>query len=133
MNANMKEEFYDEVAKALWNYLLDRFKIEKKELSFDNVEDTLKSNNIDSQTIERLITLLNSCEFVRFDVRAGVRLEPRADRRLGLRAGHHGALAHVQEQPDGLEAQPLHQGQLDLPCVRGSLRVVPWSLKQQAK
>ena len=48
MNANMKEEFYDEVAKALWNYLLDRFKIEKKELSFDNVEDTLKSNNIDS-------------------------------------------------------------------------------------
>lgn len=66
MNANMKEEFYDEVAKALWNYLLDRFKIEKKELSFDNVEDTLKSNNIDSQTIERLITLLNSCEFVRF-------------------------------------------------------------------
>lgn len=61
-----KDEFYDEVAKAVWNYLLDRFKIEKAELTFENVEERLREKGIREPIIENLVQLLNRCEFVRF-------------------------------------------------------------------
>lgn len=63
---NQEDEFYNEIAKAIWNYLLDRFKIQKTELSFENVQERLISNNISQKTISNLINLLDSCEFIRF-------------------------------------------------------------------
>ncbi len=56
-----KDEFYTEVAQATWNYLSDRFKIEKMELSFDNVKDILNQKQLKEETINSLILLLNNC------------------------------------------------------------------------
>ncbi len=61
-----KDEFYNEVAQATWNYLSDRFKIVKMDLSFDNVKEILRERKINDNTINNLISLLNNCEYVRF-------------------------------------------------------------------
>lgn len=61
-----KDEFYTEIAQATWNYLSDRFKIEKMELSFDNVKEILNQKQLKEETINNLISLLNNCEYVRF-------------------------------------------------------------------
>src|SRR5574344_294222 len=61
-----KDDFYNEVAQATWNYLSDRFKIEKMSLSFDNVREVLLKNNLSEQTVDALIELLNTCEYIRF-------------------------------------------------------------------
>ncbi len=61
-----KDEFYNEIAQATWNYLSDRFNIVKMDLSFDNVKEILTKRNIKEDTINNLISLLNNCEYVRF-------------------------------------------------------------------
>ncbi|MDD4528646.1 MAG: BatD family protein [Bacteroidales bacterium] len=61
-----KENFYTEVSQATWNYLSDRFKIVKMDLSFENIKDILDGRNINEQTIQNLISLLHNCEYVRF-------------------------------------------------------------------
>lgn len=61
-----KDKFYTEVAQATWNYLSDRFKIVKMDLSFENIKEVLAKRNIAEETIENLISLLNNCEYVRF-------------------------------------------------------------------
>ena len=66
LQKKQKDEFYTEIAQATWNYLSDRFKIEKMELSFDNVKDILNQKQLKEETINNLISLLNNCEYVRF-------------------------------------------------------------------
>ena len=66
LQKQQKEEFYTEVAQATWNYLSDRFKIVKMDLSFDNVKTILQTRNLKEETINNLISLLNNCEYVRF-------------------------------------------------------------------
>ena len=61
-----KDNFYTEVAQATWNYLSDRFKIVRMDLSFENIKEVLAKRNIKEETIENLISLLNDCEYVRF-------------------------------------------------------------------
>ncbi|MDD4001721.1 MAG: BatD family protein, partial [Bacteroidales bacterium] len=61
-----KENFYTEVSQATWNYLSDRFKIVKMDLSIENIKDILDGRNINEQTIQNLISLLHNCEYVRF-------------------------------------------------------------------
>ena len=66
LQKKQKDEFYTEISQATWNYLSDRFKIEKMELSFDNVKDILNQKQLKEETINNLISLLNNCEYVRF-------------------------------------------------------------------
>lgn len=63
---NQSDEFYTEVAQAIWDYLSDRFKFKKIELSIENIEDKFSKINIETSTIKELISLLNDCEYVRF-------------------------------------------------------------------
>lgn len=66
LDNQQKDDFYTEIAQATWNYLSDRFKIVKMDLSFDNVKEILSKRKINENTIENLISLLNNCEYVRF-------------------------------------------------------------------
>lgn len=63
---HQKDEFYNEIAQATWNYLSDRFMIVKMDLSFDNVKEIMTRRNIKEDTINNLISLLNNFEYVRF-------------------------------------------------------------------
>ncbi|MEA3477471.1 MAG: BatD family protein [Bacteroidota bacterium] len=69
-NQFMKESndvaFYNEVSRALWGYLGDKFNILFAELSMETVHDRLKDKSIKEETINEFIQTLDHCEFARF-------------------------------------------------------------------
>ncbi len=66
MKGNRENEFYEEVSKALWGYISDKFNISRSVLSMDNVKDKLLRKSVDEQIINQFIETLNSTEFARF-------------------------------------------------------------------
>lgn len=57
-----KKEFYDEVSRATWGYLADKFSIEMSALCKENVGEKLTSKKVKPETLQRLYKLLNTCE-----------------------------------------------------------------------
>lgn len=67
LESNEDTLFYDEVAKALWGYVADKFTIEQVDLTTDKIkEKLLEQHKIDEQSIDKLIQILQRCEFARF-------------------------------------------------------------------
>ena len=66
LKQNKKENFFDEVLKALWGYLSDKLNIPVSELSKDNASSILQQSNVDNELIDKFIDLLNTCEYARF-------------------------------------------------------------------
>ena len=64
--ANKKNEFYDEVLKALWGYISDKLSIPVSQLSKDNIEMKLTAYGVDTELIKMFIDALNDCEFARY-------------------------------------------------------------------
>lgn len=63
---NKLDEFYEEVSRSIWEYLSDRFSIQKAELSIDNVVKLLSEKNFDQELLLKLKTTLDFCEYIRF-------------------------------------------------------------------
>lgn len=61
-----KEEFYDEVLRAVWGYLSDKLNIPQANLTKDNVEAELMVFGGDKEVSDRFIDILNTCEFARY-------------------------------------------------------------------
>ena len=66
LSENKKNEFYDEVLKALWGYISDKLNIPLSRLSKDNVEEELQNYGVKEELIQEFIAALNNCEFARF-------------------------------------------------------------------
>ena len=66
MNENKKEEFYEEVLRALWGYLSDKLSIPQANLTKDNVEAELAKYGVDESLIHEFMEILNTCEFARY-------------------------------------------------------------------
>lgn len=66
MKENKKEEFYDEVLRALWGYLSDKLNIPQANLTKDNVEAELITYGVDESLIKEFMDILNTCEFARY-------------------------------------------------------------------
>ena len=67
-----KEQFYEEVMKAIWSYLSDKLIIPMAVINKDLVSDTLSSDyNVDEALIERLKSILDTCEYARFAPSSG--------------------------------------------------------------
>lgn len=66
MNQNNASTFYDEILKAVWGYLGDKFSLPVAELSRNNVSELLEEKNVDKTNIEQLIGIVNECEFARY-------------------------------------------------------------------
>lgn len=64
--AGKETEFYDELAKALWSYVSDKFTIPLAALTIDTVREFLMQNNIENSLIQDLIDVLNQCNFARY-------------------------------------------------------------------
>lgn len=64
--ANQKNEFYDEVLKALWGYISDKLNIPVSQLSKDNIESELARYGVSEELIKEFIHALNECEFARY-------------------------------------------------------------------
>lgn len=66
LKGNKKEEFYDEVLRALWGYLSDKLSIPMANLTKDNVEAELAKYGVDEALIHEFMDILNTCEFARY-------------------------------------------------------------------
>lgn len=66
MKENKKEEFYDEVLRALWGYLSDKLNIAQANLTKDNVEAELMKYGVDESLINEFMDILNTSEFARY-------------------------------------------------------------------
>lgn len=66
LKENKKEEFYDEVLRALWGYLSDKLNIPQAELTKDNVENELRKYGVSEDLIREFMDILNTCEFARY-------------------------------------------------------------------
>lgn len=63
---NKKNEFYDEVLKALWGYISDKLSIPVSLLSKDNIEAELTNYGVQEALIAEFIGVLNECEYARY-------------------------------------------------------------------
>lgn len=63
---NKKNEFYDEVLKALWGYISDKLSIPVSQLSKDNIEAELTNYGVQEALIADFIGVLNECEYARY-------------------------------------------------------------------
>ncbi|MDR1679004.1 MAG: BatD family protein [Prevotellaceae bacterium] len=63
---NRKEEFYDEVLRALWGYLSDKLAIPVSALSKDNIEGKLKRHGVENEDITEFMQVLSVCEYARY-------------------------------------------------------------------
>ena len=59
-------EFYDEVLRAMWNYVSDKTGIPQSELNRDNAVSALQSKGVAQENIDQLIKCLDDCEFARY-------------------------------------------------------------------
>lgn len=66
MSENKKNEFYDEVLKAMWGYVSDKLNIPVSLLSKDNIEVELTKYGVTDELIKDFIGALNECEFARY-------------------------------------------------------------------
>jgi len=66
LKQNNKEEFYDELLKALWLYLGDKLGIQVASLSKDNVKEMLEKQNIDKELINDFERITDMCQFARY-------------------------------------------------------------------
>lgn len=66
LSENKKNEFYDEVLKALWGYISDKLNIPVSQLSKDNIEAELSKAGVPDELTKDFIGVLNECEFARY-------------------------------------------------------------------
>jgi hypothetical protein len=66
LDNNQKELYFEEISKALSQYLSDKFKIELASMNKDVIQDTLRKKGISEDIIQRLIHILENCEIARF-------------------------------------------------------------------
>ena len=78
LNASKYEEFENEISVSLWNYLLDRFKINKAEFSLKACKEKLLQENISQTTVDNMEDVFNRCEYIRFSQDKGAN----ADKKL---------------------------------------------------
>ncbi|HEV8538842.1 MAG TPA: BatD family protein [Bacteroidota bacterium] len=61
-----KEQFYTEISRALWGYVGDKLSLPPSDLSVDAVRDSLRSRGVADETVVRLASTIERCEFARF-------------------------------------------------------------------
>ncbi|HSN50396.1 MAG TPA: BatD family protein, partial [Bacteroidales bacterium] len=66
LRENKQEPFYDEIARALWGYISDKFGIPIAELSMDSVSDALIQRKLPRELADEFIETLNDTEYARF-------------------------------------------------------------------
>lgn len=66
LSENRKDEFYDEVLKALWGYISDKLNIPVSKLSKENIEEKLIKHGVSDELIREFLNALHECEFARF-------------------------------------------------------------------
>lgn len=60
------DKFYEEILKAIWGYLSDKLNIPVSDLTRSNAIASLSEKGIDEERLNRLVNILDTCEFARY-------------------------------------------------------------------
>ncbi|OAV75325.1 hypothetical protein Barb7_01059 [Bacteroidales bacterium Barb7] len=66
LKENKREDFYEEVLRALWGYLSDKLSILQSALTKDNIETELIKYGVHEPLINEFMDILHTCEFARY-------------------------------------------------------------------
>jgi len=66
MDTGQKEQFYEELSRALWGYLGDKLNIPVAELSKDNARAVMEERQVDATLIDEFTGVIDDCEFARY-------------------------------------------------------------------
>ncbi|MBO4672976.1 MAG: protein BatD [Bacteroidaceae bacterium] len=66
LDAHDQNRFYDEVLRALWGYVGDKFNMSQESLNKENIEQSLSSRHVPEEQIQQFMKVLNDCEFARY-------------------------------------------------------------------
>ena len=66
MLGNRPSEFYDEVLRALWGYVGDKFNLPVEHLSRDNINELLSQKGVEESTIKQFVGAIDECEYERY-------------------------------------------------------------------
>jgi hypothetical protein len=66
LKEHKKEDFYEEVLRALWGYLSDKLNIPQASLTKDNVETELAKYGVGEELSNEFMEILHTCEFARY-------------------------------------------------------------------
>ena len=66
LKENKRNEFYDEILKAMWGYISDKLNIPVSRLSKENVSMELSNKGVEEPVVKELEVLLGECEFARY-------------------------------------------------------------------
>ncbi len=66
MMMGKESEFYDEVLRALWGYVGDKFAMPVEQLSRENISEKLQLRNVVDGVIMSFIEAIDECEYARF-------------------------------------------------------------------
>jgi hypothetical protein len=66
MDGGQKEQFYEELSRALWGYLGDKLNISVAELSKDNAKAAMEQRNVDAALADEFTGVIDDCEFARY-------------------------------------------------------------------
>lgn len=58
--------FYDEVLRALWDYVSNKLNMRVEQLSRENIKEKLTGRMVDENTIDKFTSALDECEFERY-------------------------------------------------------------------
>ena len=71
LKQNLYSAFYEELYKALSGYISDKLLILVADLNRASIEERMKLKNIPESVIERLLTLMDDCEYARYAPSSG--------------------------------------------------------------
>jgi len=71
LSEGKKDQFYEEVLKAVWTYLSDKLTIAVAELTKERVEAELSAKGVNNESISKFTDILNTCEFARYAPNSG--------------------------------------------------------------
>ena len=66
LGESKSDEFYAELLRAMWGYLSDKLTIPVSQLNRQNIVDALSERGIESDIVDNVIGVLDSCEMARY-------------------------------------------------------------------
>jgi hypothetical protein len=66
LQSNSTEAFFEEISRALWGYISNKFNIPLSDLSIESVHHRLSDKSISAESISQFTGVLENCEFARF-------------------------------------------------------------------
>ncbi|MBN2597931.1 BatD family protein [Labilibaculum sp.] len=71
LKAKQKDQFYDEILKAIWGYTSDKLNLPLENLNKENISEILLSKGVEPELKDEFLSILDTCEFARYSPSAG--------------------------------------------------------------